>query len=735
MKRALATIVLCLVSAATAHAQVCVGSGKRPSVGLVLGGGGARGGSEVGVLKVMRDLRIPVDFVVGTSMGSFVGVLHATGYTPEEIEQVLLSTDWPFVFSAELDRDDRPFRRKVEDREFLIQYRIGVTKKGLELPKGMVNSQRLRLLIRNLTVHVADVRDFDRLPLPYRAIGVDVGDGSEAVFARGELPDAVVASMSLPGIFPPVEMNGKMYVDGGLANNVPVRVAKDVGCQRVIAVDVGTPFYNYEQINSFFQVMDQSSTMLTRPNVLRSVKLLGPQDLLVRPELEGVTTTSFDKIGESIARGVQAAEALRSELARYSVSEAEYAAFEAARTHAKREPLPVIRNVTIKNETPYRDKTIASEVTVAKDKPLDPKELSRDIERLYAFDAFQRIQYDLKDTEEGKDLELQVKEDRRTRNYLRFGFRFSTDFNGVDDFSLGTSFMMTRLNRLGGEWKTDAEIGSRLLFATEFYQPLESRLRWFVVPNFAVGRRKVSIYNNQDIVAEELVAELRGGFAAGRVIGRWGEARAGMQWGVGDGETRIGTNPTPSGSFHTGRYVLRFAVDTVDKVNFPKKGQVVLLNWAHALDSLGSAFGFYRLEGTASQFLSFGKNTFSLGAFGGTSIDDNLPVSELFKLGGFLKLSGYPTDALGGNNYFLGRLIYYRDVSRLRSTFLSLRTYVGASFETGEMWNTGQPSWGNLVPAGSAFVGLDTVIGPIIVAYGLAKGIEQSAYLFIGRPF
>src|SRR5262245_205372 len=200
----------------------------RPKIGLVLGGGGAKAGTQVGLLRVLEELRIPVDFVVGTSMGSFIGSLYAMGYPLKDIEKILAEVDWSVVFDDTTDRTLRPFRRKQDDLNYLIDYKLGVNNKGLILPKGIRGTQRLRLLIRELSLHVATIKNFDELPIPYRAVAVNIGNGNKVVLGKGELPDCVRASMSLPGIFPPVVINGEYLVDGGPADNMPVSVEKSM---------------------------------------------------------------------------------------------------------------------------------------------------------------------------------------------------------------------------------------------------------------------------------------------------------------------------------------------------------------------------------------------------------------------------------------------------------------------------------------------------------------------------
>jgi NTE family protein len=233
----------------------------QPKVGLVLGGGGARGAAHIGVLKELERMRVPIHAIAGTSMGAIVGGLYASGMTPDELEELVNSLDWADALRDRPSRQNKTFRRKQDDTDFPIPFEVGVTMDGMKLPRGLIQGQKLQLILREKLLPVAGISHFDDLPTPFRAVASDIATGEEYVMSQGDLAVAVRASMSAPGVFAPVEIDGRMLVDGGLVGNVPVHVVRDLGVDIIIAVDVEFPLYQPDVLHSALAISEQ---MLTR---------------------------------------------------------------------------------------------------------------------------------------------------------------------------------------------------------------------------------------------------------------------------------------------------------------------------------------------------------------------------------------------------------------------------------------------------------------------------------------
>ena len=214
---------------------------QRPKIGVVLGCGGAKGAAHIGVLKVLEEQKIPVDYIAGTSMGAIVGALYASGLSAGELEKVITSIDWKDVFSGEPDRRDIDYRRKREDYEILSGLSIGIKDGKVVMPKGIIKDQKVNVLFEMLMLHTADIYDFDKLPIPYRAVAADLETGEMVVLKGGQLADAARASMSVPGVFPPMELEGRLLVDGGIVRNVPIDIVREMGADIIICIDLDKP--------------------------------------------------------------------------------------------------------------------------------------------------------------------------------------------------------------------------------------------------------------------------------------------------------------------------------------------------------------------------------------------------------------------------------------------------------------------------------------------------------------
>jgi NTE family protein len=292
---------------------------ERPKIGLVLSGGGARGAAHVGVLKILEELRIPIDYVAGTSMGAIVGGLYASGMSVEEIASVIGSTDWKGFYSDRQPRSERSLRRKSDGNGFLVDFDVGFKNGGLVFPLGLVQGQKFEIALRRWLLPVATVKDFDRLPIPFRAVATDVAKGELVLLGSGDLASAIRASMSAPGALKPVRLDGRLLVDGGLVNKLPVQVVKDMGADLLIVVDVGFPLLEEDKLNSVLAVSNQMLTIMIQGNVRRQLDLLGDSDVLITPELGHFSSTAFDRVVEAMARGENSARNAQAKLSGLSV--------------------------------------------------------------------------------------------------------------------------------------------------------------------------------------------------------------------------------------------------------------------------------------------------------------------------------------------------------------------------------------------------------------------------------
>jgi NTE family protein len=280
-----------------------------PELVLVLSGGGARGAAHIGVIRVLEELHIAPDMVVGTSMGAIIGGLYAAGWSPDDMEHLVQAIDWENVFTDRVERRNRSFRRKQDDFPLMIQGRLHFEGLKPVMPSGIIDGQRLELMLRTIEALSPTTADFDDLPIRYRAVAASIATGEPVVISSGSLATAMRASMSVPGALPPVKLDGRDLVDGGITANLPVGIAHDLGARRIIAVDISSPLIEEEDehFESFMSVYNHLNTLLTAGNRDRDVARLTRDDLLIVPDLGDISFVGFDRLKEAIDLGEEAA--------------------------------------------------------------------------------------------------------------------------------------------------------------------------------------------------------------------------------------------------------------------------------------------------------------------------------------------------------------------------------------------------------------------------------------------
>lgn len=726
MSRLLLMLILLMPLAGFAESQ--------PKTGLVLSGGAARGLAHIGVLKALEEHGVQIDAIAGTSMGAVIGGLYAAGYSVEELEKLALSLDWQQVLSDDPPRQDVPFRRKQDDRDFLVKRKLSFRDDGsLGLPLGVIQGQNLALLLERLLVHTSDTRDFDRLPIPFRAVATDIANDKKVIFRSGHLPQAIRASMSIPAVFAPVEIDGRLLVDGGMVDNIPMDVARDMGVDRLIVVDIGSPLQSREQLLTVVDVLNQSITMMTRRNSEAQLATLRPEDLLVQPMLAGFGSTDFGRAEQLIDAGYRAASALDGRLAAMRSESGGNLALSLARSADPRTPL--ITEVRIENDSKVGDAVIRRHIRQQVGKRLDLQDLQKDMGTLYGLDYFEQVEYRVVHGTLGNTLVVTTREKRSGTDYLRLGINLSDDFGGDSAFNIGASYRKNGINELGAEWLTRLQLGDRQELFSEFYQPLDAGSRWFVAPNLFAETQNVEAIMDNDPVAEYRLQRYGYGLNLGRQIANNGEIRFGIGQAWGEADVRVGDQRLPEFSFEEGYYQLQYSFDTVDNVDFPREGEDIGLTLRQFDPGLGSDERYRQWEFSLDKAVSHGVDTLVFGGRYGRTLDDAEVVTSSFLLGGARQLSGFRQDALSGQNISLARMIYFRRMTPRSFLPLDFPLYLGASLERGRAWNNDNEFDSGYINAGSIFIGYETPLGPLNFSYGLNDEAERALYMNLGRSF
>lgn len=711
----------------------------RPRTCMVLSGGGARGAAHVGALRVLDELRVPIDCVVGTSMGAVVGGLYATGMDHDDLEREMLAADWRDLFSDRPPRRDIPFRRKADDNLPFFQFEFGLKRSGLVLPGGLVAGQKLDFLLKVLTLPAADVASFDDLAVPFRAVATDLTDGSRVVLDRGNLADAVRASMSVPGAFTPVRLDGRTLVDGGLVANLPVSVAREVfAAERIVAIDVSLPPDEVENERSVVGVAVQTINILTEQNLREERALLGEADVLLRPDLDDLTSTDFERMEEIRAAGERAAREVADRLRSFAVPEEEYARrLEARNAWRDREERPItIESVEVRGMDRVDARIVTRRIRTEPGDVLDVEVLRRDLARVYRLGDFERVEFRVEEYPEVDHSVLAIEVDEKSwgPNFVRFGMSLQSDFSSRGEFTLLGDFTRTRVNSLGAEWKTRATLGEVNSAFTEFYQPLDHGGYWFVAPQGELVRRSVDVFQADGTVDELRVDLLGAGFDLGVQFSNYGELRVGVR----RGRVRLKNLSQVDAltrRIDLGAWRASLVLDRLDNANFPRWGNLFGAELVASRDELSADDAYDRLAVEYLDARSFGKNTIVARFLYGTGMGGTVPSYDLFQLGGFLELSGLRPGALSGSELGLAQLIYYRQIGTLPGA-LGGGLYVGMSAEAGNVWRSrAESDLGDLRPAGLLWTGVDTVFGPIYAGYGRTDDAQDSFYLAVGFPF
>jgi NTE family protein len=708
----------------------------RPRIGLVLSGGGARGAAHIGVLKVLEELRVPIDVIAGTSMGSIVGGAYASGQSlPNLIVEVgnikteMLARDQP-------PRSEISIHLKQEDWLDFIGPQFGLRDGSLALPKGAITGVALEAVLRELALAKGDW-DFDKLPIPFRAIATDVVSGQMTVLRSGDLSTAMRASMSVPGAVAPVQIDGKMLVDGGLTRNLPVDVARSMGADVIIAVNLGTPLLQRDQITSAFSVALQMLNILTEQNVGASLASLTAQDVLILPELGAYSAGDFDHMPSTIPIGEAAARKVADQLRRYSLPPEQYAAHRLGQVRVLAQDTRKVDEIRVEGLERVNEQVVVQSMETRAGAPLDIGTLDLDMRRIYGRGDFEHVTYKLIDDPDHRILAVQAVEKAWGPTYVRFGLSLSSDFQGDNAFNLLASFRRTWLNSLGGEWRTDVQLGNDAFLFSEFYQPLVPSQYFFIAPRVQAGSWPADIYGGpagDDLTARYRVSAFTYGLDIGSQFTKYGELRLGVLAGQAEAELQVGSPILAQYAIKRdiGGVRARLYLDQLDSTSFPRDGYALDAQILASTTSLGASDSYNRWTMYASGAKSFGAHTFQVALSGGGSVGGpELPKYDYLTWGGFMRMTGYRDGQLRNDSMSYGRLVYMNQLFKMP---LLEGVYVGATLEAARLGQPLVPNGisGNVASAG-LFLAVDTPLGPAYLAYGRTQDGNSNVYFYLGK--
>ena len=720
----------------TVLAQADGSSPRRPKIGLVLSGGGALGVAHVGVLKALEELHIPIDYIAGTSMGAVVGGLYASGMSPAEIDDWFRHADWHFLLSDALPRESESVRNKQRQFEINQGIAFNVSRKaGLTLPAGLVGGRNVMASLRQLTVPVRHIRDFDRLPIPFRAVATDIETGDLVLLREGDFVESIRASMSIPGIFTPQRIRGRLLADGGLTKNLPISVVQAMGADVVIAIDASEQLKKEPELDTAGAMASQVLTIFVQKQMREEIARLGPGDALVRVKVEDMELTDFVKAAKGIDTGYQQMMQQRTALARFSAEP------EPFRQYLARQRVPRVAPVMVSF---LRVQTPEGEFEHALPEPIefqvkDHARLVRFQSQLSALGELQKFDvgdYEVIGREGGYGLLVKARKKKTGPTDLSFGFGFGYSSTDETDFSLLLSYRMTELNSLGAEWGTYLNIGNTTRVVTEWYQPVDRQRRFFFAAQGLFGSDFIDGRDADGDALRFRQQDYAAGLDLGARLWQAGELRVGYARGFSRIGRRLGVPEEVPGSVDRGWVHADLTVDTLDAPSFATRGTYGRLSLVASREELGAADNYTRLEGQFYQPVTFGKNTIvprvkvALKLGGG-----DVPLYDQVPLGGFLNLSGLSRGFLFGQNSALAEVVYYRKLAEITPS-LGRALYGGFSVEAGEVWTDARDfHMSDAVIAGSVFLGADTSLGGLYLGVGVTEGGDAAVYLQLGSLF
>ena len=710
-------------------------STQRPKIGLVLSGGGARGFAHIGVLKVLEENNVPIDYVVGTSMGSIIGGLYAIGLTPEEIEHGVNGIAWENVFDDFANRDYKSFRRKQDDFDFFNLQRVGITDDGLQIRPGLIEGQQIELALDRLAYPGFHINDFDKLKIPFRAIATNIENGEPFVIKNGNIARAMRASMSIPGALPAITIDKTLLVDGGIANNVPIDVIREMGADIVIVVDVSEPLASKENLKSGIDITAQLTTILTRRIADIQIKTLTENDILIVPGEKEISSSDFNKYPELIKSGEAAAAEKLEDIKKLSLPQEDYSSYVTSTVSVANKD-PVIDFIEINNKTPLRDDVMRIRIHQKIGEPLDIPQLEKDLSYLYGLDYSGSVVYSLEQRDGKTGLVVYVRDRKWAHSYLQFGLTIESALEIQSITNFHASYNKNNLNDLAGEFRATASVGNESQISAEIYQPLNPGLDYFVSVKTGIDTNLVPTLLGDHIESMQSFNRQYITVSTGKIFNQTTELSLGLRYN--DGRITAITGPTfeKDTDFIESYYYVKLFHDTLDNTSFPNTGFFSNISLTANLEALGADLDYEQLRFHIGGAGTFGRYTIFSRAIIETTLDeltaDEIQANTLFWRGGFLELSGTIRNELPGQHFGMIETAFYRRHGNISL----LPMYTGFSLEAGNAWmDSSEINSENIRLAGSLFIGAETFLGPIYLAIGATDKGESAVYFNIGKSF
>jgi NTE family protein len=713
-----------------ADQAVAAASSSRPRIGLVLAGGGAKGGAHVGVLKVLEEMHVPIDCIAGTSMGALVGGGYASGIPARELEVFVTTIDWKKVVGSQGRRDLEPIEQKRAGATYSNDFEFGITPDGVTLPGGLVNTSNIEDLLRTYVANARAVSQFDKLPIPYRAVATDMVTGQMVVLSEGDLATAMRASMAIPGAFAPVLMDPWILNDGGLVRNIPIDVARELCADHVIVVNLVEPSIDPKRLRTATQLLSRTMDVMIEANETLQLQTIRDTDIRIDVHMGDITTADFERVPDTIPLGEAATREHAAELAKWAVPEQQYAEWRKRVTRSQdlETRLADVRFEGLKRVNPT---FLASRADIKAGDKVDVDKLSKEAQRMSVLQDFDSVGYRLEGDPDAPILTWLPREKSWGPNYLNADLGLYTSSDGDLEFALYARHTRTWVNSLGAEWRNELQFGGDSFVQTSLFQPIDAAHRFFVEPRLSVSRLLENIFFNDERVARYEYQDLIGTVDLGLNVGRFAQARVGYFFDRRKVNVDVGspllaeTEPDDAGLSFSAEY------DSRNTAFAPTRGATVALEYLNADDGAGSDRNWERAELGVGVALPFRRNVWWITAAGGVS--DDLPSDRLFTLGGPGSFPGFELGELRVGGYWTVGTSYLWNIKEVLP-IKGHALYMGFRAVGGGVSDRFDQEEADSIYGGSVYLTGRTMVGPLTLGVGTTSTDSWSVWLSVGRP-
>jgi len=710
----------------------------RPRVGLVLAGGGAKGGAHVGVLKVLEEMHVPVDCIAGTSMGALVGGGYASGIPAAKLEKFVVGIDWKKVVGGAGRRDLQTIEQKRAGVTYSNEIEMGLREKRVLLPAGIVNTSEIEDLLRGYVAQSRAQSDFDKLPIPYRAVATDMLSGRMVVLDSGDLATAMRASMAIPGAFAPVVTEQYILSDGGMVRNIPVDVARDLCADVVIVVNLVEQELKRDELQTATQLLLRSADVGIMANENLQLESLTDRDVRIDVIMGGITTADFERVPETIPLGEQAARGVADQLARLAVPADEYYAWRTAVTSGQ-EIEARLADVKYEGLQRVNPEYLRQRAEVKPGDTVDTAAISAEAQRMSVMQEFESVEYRLTGDTNRPTLEWWPKEKSYGPNYLKFDIGLYGSEDGDLGFVVYGKHTRTWLNSLGAEWRNEVQLGHFNTLSTSVYQPLNIAQTFFVEPKLFWTRSWEDVFVDNERLARYKFSDWGTAIDLGANLSDDAQVRVGYLYTTRDTSVETGSLILPESQRTDAGLTMSATFDSRDTAFNPTRGIAAALEYAYVADSLGAELDWQRLELGLGMALPVRSDVVWVTLAGGSDLDTDLPLDRTFTLGGPGSFPGYELGELRLTDYWTTSGSYLwkvKDIMTIRGQAL----YAGVRLEAGQVFDRLEsrvlPAFDDdeMIYGGSVFVTGRTQAGPLTIGLGATSTDSWSLWIAVGRP-